>query len=455
MGKKLTKEEFMRNVVKKNEHVRNDEIEIRGEFTNTSNRIECYCSKHDVLWSPIADSLYKNIGCRECAKEGISDKNSMTHEEYVEGLHAKNSAIKVLTKYYGMDKDITVKLGCGHLWTTKAARVYYRDFGCPYCSGNAILVGFNDLWTTSKTTAMLLTNSNDGYTLMKNSAKKRSFTCPLCGKSQFKFVNNVSRRGLQCSFCGDGVSYPNKFCRAFLDQLPIDDYEVEWQPDWAKPYFYDNVFSYNGIRYILEADGNLHYSDKNEFGVSLEERQKVDEIKNKLAQEHNIAVIRIDCRESDCNYIKNNILVSELNNIFELDFIDWNQCDAKAQKSLVKTACDLYMSGIKSTEKISKIIKVGRNAVIRYLKKGSEFGWCNYDPQKAQSDNYVKQSIPVTVVHIQSQNCLYFNSIIVCERELPNIYSTNVYQKGIINACKTGEPYNGFYFKFTDLTTQN
>lgn len=456
MGKKLTKEEFIRRVNEKNEHVRNGEIEIRGEFTNTSNRIECYCNKHDVLWNPIADSLYKNIGCRECAKEGISEKNSMTHEEYVDGMSARNQGIKVLTKYTGMYDDITVELRCGHIWTTKAAQVYYRDFQCPYCTGNAILVGFNDLWTTAPMVAELLTNLEDGYILTKNSGQRKNFTCPLCGRQQFKFVKNVSRRGLQCSFCGDGISYPNKFCRAFLDQLPIGDYDVEWQPDWAKPYFYDNVFKYNDICYILEADGNLHYSDKNEFGVSLDERKMVDDIKNQLAQEHNITVIRIDCRESDCEYIKNSILDSELNNIFDLNSIDWIKCDEKAQKTMVKMACDLYMSGVKSTEEISKRLKVGRGAIIRYLKKGTEFGWCDYDPKKAHVGlSNKKLRKPVIVTNIESGYEYYFDGVCMCEETMLTICGVKVNRTSIHNSLKSGKPYKGFVFNYADLTTQN
>ena len=47
-----------------------------------------------------------------------------------------------------------------------------------------------------------------------------------------KYREAVKNYTVNCPFCGDGISYPNKFCRAFLDQLPIGDYEAEWQPEW-------------------------------------------------------------------------------------------------------------------------------------------------------------------------------------------------------------------------------
>ena len=381
ISQRMSREEFIEKVKEKNEHVRNGDDEVSGEYNGFTEPIECRCNKHDVTWSPIAASLCKGIGCRECKKEKISEKKSMTHDEYVNGLQNINPTIKVLSKYEGMHENITVEFKCGHAWTTKAAQVYYKDIICPYCSNQEILIGFNDLWTTSATTAKLLTNQEDGYTVTKGSGQKKSFTCQLCGKVQPKIVKNVVNRGLQCSFCGDGISYPNKFCRAFLDQLPIDDYEVEWQPEWAKPYFYDNYFIYNNVRYILEADGNFHYSDKDEFGISADERKRIDEIKNQLALQHGIVLIRIDCRISNREYIKTHIVNSKLNDIFELNLIDWNECDKRAQKNLVKTACDLYMSGIKSTKEISQELKVSLNTVIRYLKTGMNFDWCDYNPK--------------------------------------------------------------------------
>lgn len=454
MGRQLTKNEFMKKVFDKNEHVRNGDVEILGDYIKNQERIECYCKKHNVLWDPIAASLYKNIGCKECAKEGISEKNSMTHDEYVYGFRKRNSTSKVLTEYRGMYKDITIEFDCGHTWTTKAANAYYKDITCPYCSSQSILVGFNDLWTTDKETAMLLTNPDDGYFLMKYSGQKRSFTCPLCGKSQLKIVGNVSKRGLQCSFCSDGISYPNKFCRAFLDQLPIGDYKVEWQPQWAKPYLYDNFFEYNGISYILEADGRFHYSNKNEFGITLEERQKVDNIKNQLAREHEIILIRIDCRESDCEYIKNSILNSKLNNIFELDHINWKQCDIKAQNSFIKNACNLYMSGIKSTKEISQKLKVGINTINRYLQKGVKFGWCDYDPKKSHIGiENIKHRKPIIAKNIKTGTEYRFDSISICEKTMLDVCGITISRKSIYDSLKYERSCKGFVFIY--INTNN
>ena len=393
MGRKLTHEEFITKVKDKNEYVRQGNIEVRGKYVGISEKIECHCNIHDTTWYPIAGSLYKGIGCKECAKDLISIKNSMSHEEFEQGLREKNGLVNVITPYRGMNENVTLKFMCGHTWTTKAANAYYRIIKCPYCSGQRVLAGFNDLWTTSALTAKILTDPKDGYKFSKGSGEKVSFTCPVCGKTQLKIIKNVVTRGLQCSYCGDGISYPNKFGRAFLDQLPIDDYFVEWQPEWAKPYFYDNYFEYNNTKYILEMDGGFHYNDNDDFGPSLEERQEIDYLKNQLAQNHGVTVIRIDSRESDCNYIKANILKSILSDIFELDLVNWQQCDIKAQKSLIKIACELYMNETKSITELSQRLKVGRNAIARYLKIGANFNWCDYEPKKLKLNSTIQNKI--------------------------------------------------------------
>lgn len=456
MGKKLTHEQFLQKVFEKNEHVRNGDIEIRGIYINVGERIECHCLKHNVTWYPVASSLYKGIGCKECAKEGISEKNSKTHDEFVYEMSVLNEGIKILTQYTGMSEEITVELRCGHIWTTKAINIYYRDFGCPYCSGNAILVGFNDLWTTSPETAKMLTNPKDGYLVSKGSGQKKNFTCPLCNKRQNKIVKNVVNRTLQCTYCGDGVSFPNKFGRALLDQLIGDDYIPEYSPDWIGLHKYDNYFIYHDNHYVLEMDGGFHYEENDFSSNSLEERQLIDKLKDELANSHGINVIRIDCCESSCSYIVQNIMGSVLNEIFDLSNVDWQKCDMQAQKNLIKEACDLYMSGVKSTDEISKKIKVGRGTAVGYLKKGAEFGWCDYDPKKSHIGKPNKKlRKPVVVTNMQSGIEYYFDGVTLCEKKMFETCGIKVHRKVIYDTAKFGRVYKGFSFKYAEQTIQN
>lgn len=247
-----------------------------------------------------------------------------------------------------------------------------------------MLVGYNDMWTTRPDMAKLLKNPEDGYKYTKSSHSRAYFICPQCGEILYLCINDVCNRGINCNFCSDGVSYPNKFARTLFRQLPVDNYDYEYHPEWAKPYFYDNYFEYNGIKYIVEMDGGFHYKDRLCFNKSLKERQSVDEIKNKLASQNGIRMIRIDCMKSEYNYIKNNILLSEMNDIFDLSHVDWDLCDAMAQKNLVKQACNLYSSGIEDLNQIAESLCVSRSTIQRYVKIGSKHGWCDYNPYVAK-----------------------------------------------------------------------
>ena len=257
MGKQLTHEEFMQKVIETNEHVRCGDIEVLGIYTKSSDKIECICHKHNVVWHPYADSLYKGIGCRKCGAEKTSRFQRKTHKEFTEELHELDDSITVLSTYTRSKDNITVQFKCGHVWTTTPSSLLTNHRECPYCSGQVVLTGFNDLWTVNSELAKLLANPEDGYKLTKMSGQKVTFKCPECGHIQDKYFSNIAKRGWSCQRCGDNISYPAKFMRAVLDMLSIDNYDAEWQPVWAKPYFYDYHLKFDNKDIIIEVDGNI------------------------------------------------------------------------------------------------------------------------------------------------------------------------------------------------------
>lgn len=51
-----------------------------------------------------------------------------------------------------------------------------------------------------------------------SSSKKKEFICECCSKVYVDEVRNVTRRGVStCTYCRDGVSYPEKFMCSLLD----------------------------------------------------------------------------------------------------------------------------------------------------------------------------------------------------------------------------------------------
>lgn len=265
-----------------------------------------------------------------------------------------------------------------------------RKRGCNVCCNRKIKIGYNDMWTTNPKLASLLANPSDGYKYTQNSNKKVDWLCPNCSNViKNKQINNINNYYLSCPKCSDHISYPEKFIFNVLQQLLKDNFIYQFSKvnkKWCGKYKYDFYFEINNDEYIIETHGLQHYSDITSFksckGRNLQEEQENDKSKEKLAIRNGIQqenYIIIDCRKSELEWIKDNILKSKLNDIFDLSRTDWNECHKYACNSLVKQACDLWNNGIKSTKEIGKIMHLYRGAVINYLKQGNKIKWCNYD----------------------------------------------------------------------------
>jgi hypothetical protein len=169
-----------------------------------------------------------------------------------------------------------------------------------------------------------------------------------------------------------------------LEQLNIQ-YEFQKIFEWSNKKKYD--FYIPSLNMIIETHGGQHYKETNR-GRSLNQEQENDIIKQNYANENKISkYLIIDCTCSELDFVKNSILNSELNEIFELSKVDWLECHKNSFSSMVKKACDLWLS-VKDTLEISKMLNLGRSTVIEYLKKGAKLGWCDYDPKEVMRNVY-------------------------------------------------------------------
>ena len=263
---------------------------------------------------------------------------------------------------------------------------------CPFCRGLRVNET-NCLNTVLPDIAKLLTNKEDGYKVTRNSEKKLNFTCPDCGHIQEKPVVRVVTQGFSCQKCSDGISYPEKFMINLLDQLNVR-YEFQKIFNWSKNVKVDNKnidgdkvydFYIKTLNCIIEVNGEQHYNEKttygkNNKGLTFRDIQENDKLKYELAIKNNInKYIVIDCSLSDKNYIKNNILNSELTELFNLSDVDWDKCEKWALNSLVKKTCNLWEQGY-SVSEICKELNISRSTVNRYLKRGRKIGWTTYTP---------------------------------------------------------------------------
>ena len=264
-----------------------------------------------------------------------------------------------------------------------------RGNGCNCCAGNKIVKGINDMWTTNPEMAKMLKNPKDGYSLMKASNKKVDWICPICGETILqRKPSQIYRDGhISCPRCSDGISYANKFMYAFLKEIKI---KAEREPhfDWLPNRPFD--FVVEDLKLIIEMDGCLGHGVRDYKGNKDIEGQKIDLLKEQKAYENGYQVIRIDCKYKEVDnrfdYIKNNVINSKLISILNLDVktIDWLSISRGSENSYVYIACELYNNGMKRTKEIANYLDLTSATIISYLKRGTKYGWCAYDPKNTE-----------------------------------------------------------------------
>lgn len=279
-----------------------------------------------------------------------------------------------------------------------------------------------------------------------------SWKCPNCNATWKTSPNRMNKRKNICIICGNNGSYPELFIDSFLSQL-AEIYHREAQFDWLEGKKYDFYLPLHNM--IIEAHGKQHYSTSFEYkgGRSLWEEQQNDEIKMEAAIKNGISeYVVINCSKSEKEFIKNNILSSILPTLlyFKSDDVDWELCDKDATKNITKEICDEYKSGLSINELTLKF-KKNQNTIRTHLKKGTSFGWCDYNPveeiEKAhkESGERVVQTMSKKVCQLDLNDNIIkiFNSLQEAQRNLKISHIWDV----IIGKRKTA---GGFKWKYLE-----
>lgn len=291
--------------------------------------------------------------------------------------------------------------------------------------GRKTRIGIDDMWTTAPKQAELLLYPEDGYKYTRCSGKKVWWKCPCCGNQLYKTISYVHTRGLICGKCSDGISFPNKFMYNILSQLDIN-FETEYIID-GKNYRYD--FYIPKLNLIIEMQGKQHYYGWNSVNITKEEIQLNDKNKEIYANQTGIErYIKIDARKTTKDYLKSEILDSELSNLFDLTKIDWDKCLFNSSKSLVKICTKYYNLGMTVNE-ISEKIKFSKTSVVNWLKVGNELKLCNWIPLKG----FLEDEKPV----IKLNDYKIYNSISEASR------ITKLRVQDISKACHGERKYCG------------
>ena len=322
-----------------------------------------------------------------------------------------------------------------------------KGTSCNVCKGKKALRGYNDVATVRPDLVKYFVNEEDAYNHTVGSGKKVKLKCPDCGYEKSMLINTLNKRGFSCNSCGDGISYPNKIMYVLLKELKIKSY-TEYSPEWVKPKRYDFYLPEHNL--IIEMDGAFHCVENKRNARSLEENKNIDLEKDKIAEEHGIKIIRINCNydnKDKVEFIKNNIIESELNTLFNLNNINWKEINKLALNNLVKEVCLYYKDNDNcSTTVLTKEFNLDKSTIIKYLKQGTKLGWCNYDPKKAKQKSTLLGGKSVSI-YKDNEKILSFVSISECFREIKNCLGIEITKYTLSKYCHIEEEYEGYIFK--------
>lgn len=380
-----------------------------------------------------------------------------------------NSKIKITKPIKTMDNKRAYEYKCIECGNEDTILESVIDLGCSCnvccATPKKIIYGINSLEDTHPWVVSYLKNPNDAKTYSKGTQKKIEFVCKECGQTKMLSPHTFIKNGIMCGRCGDGKSFPNKIMFSVLQQLKIK-FDSEKQFKWCefKKYksekiqkgYYDFYFEKDCNKYIVEMDGEMGHGKDTTFKTG-KETIYIDNIKDKLANKHNIEVIRIYSPDN-FEIIKQNILDSKLNILFNLDKISWETCLKYSSKSLVFVAID-YLNKNKTLTEISDIMKICKPTLRKYFKLGKEMGLCDYENsisyKRQQNLNRVNSKNKFSKTLICFNNLKLYKSLIRCEESSKKDLGIKIGKTGIWSVCNNKQKdIYGFKFKYIENLTQ-
>lgn len=433
MAEKLT-QKFIKNELKKKGY------KLIGKYINAQSKMTLK-DKEGYLYSITWNSFQQG-------KEPKPFHKSNPHTIQNIKLWMKTNAVghELLSEEYLNNRTkLHFKCDKGHEYEINWNN-FKTGYRCPYCSNQRVLKGYNDIATTNPWMIDLGMSREDAEKYSYGSNNKVIVICPHCGKQKQTAISDLyNDKSIGCS-CGDGIPYSEKFIVSILNQLNIK-YIKEYKPKWNNGKRYD--FYLEDYNIIIECHGIQHYIQTNREGArTLQEEQKNDKYKKQLALDNGIKTyIELDCKYSELEYIKQSILNSELNNLFDLSKIDWLMCEEYSLKNVIKEVCDYwYIHNEVNNEEltvddISKLFNLGKATVYKYLRQGTKLKWCNYIPKQNNKK-------PIEIFK-DGKSLGIFESGAELERQSEELFGVKLIRSGVSSVCKDKiSQYKGFTFKY-------
>ena len=340
---------------------------------------------------------------------------------------------------------------CGVVKSSTTSDFKRYEIKCPSgCYKGLSTVGTkNCIATTHPHLVERFVNKEEAYKHSAGSNVKVEAKCPVCDRVKIVPIYNIVRGYPRCKECSDGTSYPERFMANLLKSMKVS-FSTQYSIDGHRRY--DFYIKEHNI--IIETHGMQHYEQNSMLRTrTLEEEQENDRIKREIALSHGVQhYIVIDSRISTMEWMRNNILNSELPKllVFSEEDVDWNSVDTASQKTIVKEVCDYWENHETTTKEISKVFGICSTTVVKYLKRGTNLGWCHYDSQEESRKKCLKagkQGRFVKGEALNGEETVVFPTVVKAEEWLR---SKGIYQTKGIYKCSTNKEvvFRGYKWEY-------
>lgn len=350
---------------------------------------------------------------------------------------------------------------CGYIGDIRED-VLSKGASCPCCCipPRIIVENINSLVAKEETKWMmpLFENGYDEAKLYsKGSTKKIKHICPYCGKQQtiarpiYQLYSNMPK----CEFCGRGRSYPERLVTSLLNSLNIEFIAQLTSTiyKWCGNKRYD--FYIPSLNMIIETHGEQHYKDTNR--TKLNEVANNDKEKEILALNNGIIhYIVLDCRHSDFDFIRQNIISSDLIKLLNSD-IEWNIVRKMTNDTLTIQMWEYWnsLSEPISITKFAEKFEVSRQVAKDVLQEGFAQNKLQFSMDDILNKNIKERNERAKGIANKAKVAIYkdglllgeFESMHELERKSEELYGTKLITSKISLVCDKDKKYKGFNFK--------
>jgi len=183
----------------------------------TSQKKDWKCNKGHIYCSAVGNRTIQGSRCPICGGQkvlkGFNDLQTKFPDIAAEAYGWDPSTVTA-----GTDQKKDWKCVLGHIWNAQTSSRTSRNLGCPYCSNNIVLFGFNDLQTKFPDIAAEAYGW-DPTTVIAGSAKKKSWKC-IYGHTWNATLNIRTMQDTGCPICAEYGFNQDKDAWFYLMERP-------------------------------------------------------------------------------------------------------------------------------------------------------------------------------------------------------------------------------------------